>query len=210
MRKTIQIKNFRYLLARLQKKLLLRAVADSEVDASAAIEAGSQIVNSKIGKHSFCGYNCVISNTEIGKFCSIADEVYIGGSNHPMEYVSTSPVFLSHRDSVKMKYAKFDHLDLPRTRIGHDVWIGHGVHIRAGVDIGTGAVIGMGAVVARDVAPYSIVVGNPAREIRKRFREEIVEQLLNSAWWDYSDQELMKAAVHFNDPSKYLSSLENK
>ena len=89
-----------------------------------------------------------------------------------MHFVSTSPVFLSHRDSVKAKFSRFDYLDLPRTRIGSDVWIGHGAHVRAGVEIGHGAVVGMGSVVTKDVPPYSVVGGNPARVLRMRLSEE--------------------------------------
>ena len=99
------------------------------------------MVASTMARHSFCGFDCVILNSEIGAFCSISDNVYIGGSQHPMHFVSTSPVFLKHRDSVKTKFAKHDYTNMPHTIIGNDVWIGHGAKIRAGVKIGHGAVV---------------------------------------------------------------------
>lgn len=193
-----------YAVARLQKKLWLSAVRNTHVGYDSTIEAGSQVVDTTIGRHSFCGYDCTILNAEIGSFCSIAQNVTIGGAAHPIDFVSTSPVFLSHRDSVKAKFSKHVFEDLPRTTIGHDVWIGFRATIRAGVTVGTGAVIGMGAVVTKDVPPYSIVGGNPAREIRKRFSPEVVDALLKSKWWDFEDERLKSAAQHFTNPEAFL------
>lgn len=197
-----------YILCRLQKKMRLSAIRNSKVHKTAAIEGGSQIVDSTMGRHSFCGYDCVLLNVDIGSFCSIADNVYVGGSAHPMHFVSTSPVFLSHRDSVKAKFSKHDYHHMPRTRIGNDVWIGYGARIKAGISVGNGAVVGMGAVLTRDVAPYTVVGGNPAREIKSRFPEEIVKALLASEWWTYSDEQLREAAVDFKDPEKFIKRLE--
>ena len=90
-----------YLLARILKKARMAAVKASNIHASSAVESGCQIVNSTMGRHSYCGYDCAILQTNIGSFCSISDSVIIGGSQHPMHYVLTSPVFLKHRDSVK-------------------------------------------------------------------------------------------------------------
>ena len=127
-----------------------------------------------------------------------------------MHFVSTSPVFLSHRDSVKAKFARFDYLDMPRTRIGHDVWLGHSVHVRSGVEIGHGAVIAMGSVVTKDVPPYTIVGGNPARVLRMRFSEKIISGLLATEWWNLPEVELTRWAVWFDDPEKFLNEWELK
>ncbi len=193
-----------YLLGRLQKKARLSAVKSSSIHRTSVVEAGCQIVSCRIERHSFCGYDCVILNAEIGMFCSIADQVYIGGSQHPMHFVSTSPVFLSHRDSVKTKFSRHIYQSMPKTVIGNDVWIGFGAKIRAGVSVGHGAVIGMGSVVTSDVAPYAIVAGNPAREIRRRFSPEICDGLLRSEWWLYSDKILTNCARNFNNPDNFL------
>jgi acetyltransferase-like isoleucine patch superfamily enzyme len=195
-----------YILARLQKRSRLSAIRQSRIDPTSVVEPGSQVVEVDMGRHSYCGYDCSIINAEIGAFCSIADQVFIGGSAHPLHYVSTSPVFLSHRDSVKSKFSRHDFLDLPRTRIGNDVWIGQGAKIKAGVTIGHGAAVGMGAVVTKDVRPYAIVAGNPARELSRRFDDPIVDALLRSEWWAFDDQRLRAAAALFTDPKAFLES----
>ena len=161
-------------------------------------------MNSTISRHSFCGYDCSILNCNIGAFCSIANRVSIGGVRHPTEFVSTSPVFLSHKDSVKAKFAGHDYLPVVRTVVGNDVWIGEGAFLKAGITIGDGSVIGMGAVVTKDVAPYSIVGGNPARLIRLRFEQEIVDVLLKMKWWELPDSELQRLGPAFSDPRAML------
>ncbi|PWG02099.1 acetyltransferase [Sphingosinicella humi] len=113
-------------------------------------------------------------------------------------------MFLKHEDSVKAKFSRHGYNHMPRTVVGNDVWIGHGAKVRAGVRIGHGAVIGMGAVVTRDVGPYSVVAGNPARELRRRFDEGTIELLLKSAWWDFDDHHLTEAAKNFPDPKAFI------
>ncbi|MCU0904959.1 MAG: CatB-related O-acetyltransferase [Tabrizicola sp.] len=121
----------------------------------------------------------------IGRFCQIAHGVRFitASANHAMSGLTTFPfpVF----DPTTLDDYKAEFTGLPDTVIGHDVWIGHGALILPGVRIGSGAIIGAGSVVSRDVAPYSIVAGNPARLIRARFRSEIVDRLLALAWWDW-------------------------
>jgi acetyltransferase-like isoleucine patch superfamily enzyme len=198
--------SLRYAMARFQKKLRLSAIYGSDIHETSVVENGSQIVDVRMGRHSFCGYDCVILNAEIGGFCSIADHVYIGGSAHPMEFVSTSPVFLRHKDSVKAKFSRHEYFNMPQTTIGHDVWIGYGARLRAGIAVGHGAVIGMGSVVTRDVAPYSVVGGNPARKIKDRFSEAVAQGLIMSEWWNYNDAELKEAAQIFTDPEAFLKA----
>lgn len=200
----IDLSSLRYIFARMLKKYRPSAVRDSAVHPTSTIESGSQLVGVAMDRHSFCGYDCTLLNVEIGAFCSIADQVYVGGSAHPIAFVSTSPVFLSHRDSVKAKFSRHEFYDMPRTIIGNDVWIGYGAKVRAGVKIGNGAVIGMGAVVTRDVRDYAIVAGNPGREIRRRFDDATVEALLKSQWWTFDDDRLTRAAALFTSPSEFL------
>lgn len=199
-----------YLWAKAFKKAHLSAIKNSNVDCTAKIEAGSHVVESSFGRHSFCGYNCEIINAEIGSFCSIANSVSIGGSQHPIKWVSTSPVFREGRDSVTKKYARHEFRSGQRTVIGHDVWIGERALIKQGVVIGTGSVIGMGSVVTRDVAPYSIVGGVPARIIRKRFGDDIVESLLRTRWWDFDDEKLSRLAVFVTDPLEFIREANRK
>jgi len=204
------IRDFRYLVARVFRRAKPAAIRNSSIHKTSKIEGGSQVVGSVFDRHSYCGYDCTFLNVSVGSFCSISDGVVVGGSNHPMHFVSTSPVFLSHRDSVKTKFSKFDYLDLPRTRIGNDVWLGHSVRVRAGVNIGHGAVVAMGSVVTKDVAPYSVVGGNPARVLRMRFSEEVIEALLATEWWNLPDEELGRWAKYFDDPEKFLKEWAQK
>lgn len=199
-----------YLWNRFLKKLRGKAILGSFVPSTSKIESGSQVVNSTFGKYSFCGYDCKILNCQIGSFASIADKVVIGGTRHPYEWVSTSPVFYKGRDSVKHKFSTFTREDDPLTTIGSDVWIGEGVYIKAGITIGHGAVIGMGSIVTRDVLPYTIVVGVPAKMVRKRFENEICERLLMSEWWNSSDEKLANLAPFIQDPVLFLRHLQTR
>ncbi|MEP6356999.1 MAG: CatB-related O-acetyltransferase [Hyphomicrobiales bacterium] len=198
--------NLRYILARALKKAQISAIKSSNIDPTSKIEAGSQVSNLKMGRHSYCGYNCTLINVDIGSFCSIADQVYIGGAGHPSHFVSTSPAFLKHKGNPKKTYSLHSYSHQPQTYIGHDVWIGHGAKIKAGIKIGDGAIVGMGSIVTSDVQPYSIVAGNPARLIRARFDTAIVNALLESQWWNYDDVTLTEAASLFTDPTDFLKS----
>jgi chloramphenicol O-acetyltransferase type B len=198
------MKSLRYLLARTLKKARGSAIDGSEVHGTAKIESGCQIVDSVFGRHSFCGYDCTLLNCEVGSFCSIASRVSVGGPGHPVDFVSTSPVFLSHRDSVKAKFARHEYSSQPRTIIGHDVWIGEGAYVKAGVRIGHGSVVGMASVVTRDVAPYSVVAGNPARLVRMRFEADVAEALLRLQWWDWPEEKLAEYGRYFDDPVSLL------
>ena len=200
--------SFRYALARIQKKLRFSAIRDSQIHATSVVEPGSQIIDVVMERHSFCGYDCSLFNVHIGPFCSIADQVYIGGAAHPMAFVSTSPVFLSHKDSVRVKLARNDYQSLPRTTIGADVWIGFGARIKSGVTIGHGAVVGMGAIVTKDVAPFSIVGGNPAKFLDARHPEKVAERLLASRWWELPDDVLATFGDMIPDPTRFLDALE--
>ena len=130
----------------------------------------------------------------IGKFCQIATGVrfIMNGGNHPMAGVSTYPfkVFGHSWSATPM-----DVVSKGDTVIGHDVWIGNSVTIMQGVQIGHGAIIGTNALVTKDVAPYTIVGGNPAKIIRKRFDDETTDFLLNLAWWDWP---MDKIATHLS------------
>jgi chloramphenicol O-acetyltransferase type B len=127
------------------------------------------------------------NSVEIGNFCSIADGVtFLLGGGHHVEWVTTAP-WLEGRRAPGHPVRK------PGVHIGHDVWIGRGAVILEGVSIGTGAVVGAQAVVASDVEPYAIVVGNPAKEIRRRFEAETRERLLATEWWTWSAERIAEA-----------------
>jgi acetyltransferase-like isoleucine patch superfamily enzyme len=198
------MKKLIYYWAKLLKKLRGSAIRNSSIHKTSKIESGSSVVNTIMGKHSFCGYNCEIMNAKIGSFCSIANGVIIGGGMHPVDWVSMSPVFYEGRDSVKAKFSLYKREAVKETLIGHDVWIGQNSLIKQGVKVGNGAVVGMGSVVTKDVEPYTIVAGVPAKEIKKRFNKKTIDDLLKSEWWNLPYEKLKKLAVNIKEPNKFL------
>lgn len=202
------MKNSIFLLVnKFLKKIRLYSIRDSSIGKYVKVNAGTQIVGSKIEDFSYCGYDCNIINTNIGKFCCLADRIIIGGASHPMHFVSMSSVFLSHKDSSVKKLGNLKYLPSIYTSIGHDVWIGNNVIIKAGVTIGTGAVIGAGSVVTKDVEPYAIVAGNPASLIRFRFDEKLRLDILCSEWWNYSDEKLLALSKIFDEPIEFIKEI---
>lgn len=198
-----------YYWAKVLKKLQGSAIRNSHFEKPSKANAGSVILNSSFGKYSYCGYNCKILNCDIGRFTSIADRVVIGNYHHPMEWVSTSPAFYKGRDSIPKNLAALTYNPTSsRTIIGNDVWIGEGVFIKDGITIGDGAVIGMGSVVTKDVPSYAEIAGNPARMIKMRFDEEIVQMLKEIRWWDFEDEELKGLACYFNSPDKVYMAVK--
>lgn len=129
----------------------------------------------------------------IGKFCQIAAGVnfVMNGANHQMNAASTYPFYIF--EGWDQKAPPLSELPLKGdTVIGNDVWIGQNATILPGVHIGDGAIIGMDSVVAKDIAPYSVAVGNPAKEIRKRFDDELIQLMLKLKWWDMEIDEINK------------------
>lgn len=197
-----------YYWNKLIRKLHGKAIRNSVIDKQSKVEAGSLFLNSKMGKYSFCGYDCKIINCEIGAFCSIADGVVIGGAQHPIEWGSTSPVFYNGRDSVTKKFSEFDRPLNPKTKIGNDVWIGERAIIKGGVSIGDGAVVGMGSIVTHDIPPYCIAVGNPAKIIKKRYGENTIELYMQKKWWDRSDDEIKNAAEKVRNAQDFIGEFK--
>lgn len=197
-----------YFWSKALKKLRGNAIKNCNIHKTSKIESGSQVVNTSIDKHSFCGYNCQIIDCDIGSFTSISNNVVIGGGMHPMNWVGMSPVFYEGKDSVKAKFSTHKREPVQRTKIGHDIWIGEGVLIKQGVTIGNGSVIGMGSVVTKNVEPYSIVAGNPAKLIRKRFDEQIIMSLQEIEWWNFEDENLKKNARYFTDPIEFIGRVK--
>lgn len=155
---------------------------------------------SSLGDFSYLGADCQVADAAIGKFCAIASNVRIGPPDHPMERPSLHRFTYcpEYYDATKTRDAGFFAARrAARVTIGHDVWIGHGVTVLAGVTVGDGAVLAAGAVVAKDVAPYSIVGGVPAKLIRARFPEAIATRLRRIGWWDWSFETIMERLRDF-------------
>lgn len=198
------LRKIEYIASKLIKKLHLRAIMNSDIHRTSKVCSGSQIINTKIGKHSDIGYDCAIINAEIGAFCSFGANIVIGGASHTIDWVSTSPVFNENIDHLPQKFShhKFDLQS--KTSVGSDVWIGNYVLVKSNVSIGHGAIIGMGSVVTKDVPPYEIWAGNPARFIKKRFDDDTINELLKMKWWDWNDDKIKKNAVHINDVQEFI------
>lgn len=205
----VLLKNIFSLPMRLVSHVALFCVLqDAVVDKTAAICSGVRFYRGKIGKYSYIGNNSFVSDTDIGNFTSISTDCYIGGTSHPTEWVSTSPVFHKWDNIMKKNFARHEFEIFKRTSIGNDVWIGNRVMIKAGVKIGDGAVIGMGSIVTHDVGAYEIWAGNPARLIRKRFDEETINELMKTKWWEWEDQRIEKYAEDFTSPESFVKDLE--
>lgn len=203
--------NIKYLWYKFVIKIRGIAIDDSNVSCDAKIEADSVFVKSRIDRFSYCGYGCYIINTEIGAFCSISDNVSIGGGTHPLNWVSTSPAFYHGRDSISKRLAKLEYdMKDSHTVIENDVWIGRGAYIKSGVTIGNGAVIGMGSVVTKNVDSYSIVAGNPARVIGTRFDEDIIDRLLETRWWTWDEDTIRSKSHLFNSIEDFLNENESR
>jgi acetyltransferase-like isoleucine patch superfamily enzyme len=171
---------------------------------------GARLVDAQIGDYSYLQARTQVFNAEIGPYCSIAAEVVIGLVDHPMHFISSSPVFYDNTQPLPRFFveAPIAVANQPRTVVGADVWIGQRAMIKAGVRIGVGAVIGAGALVTHDVPPYAIVGGTPARVLRQRFADGLRDGLLASQWWEREAAELARLRDSFSDPASFLAALE--
>lgn len=207
----ILIKNVFEIPARFFSKISPAAlIVDCAIDKTAAICWMTKVYRTKIGKYSYIGRNSFVTNTIIGSFCSIAGNVNIGSASHPLDWVSTSSVFHEGISVPKKNFSSHEFQTFKTTEIGNDVWIGTNAMIKAGVKIADGAVVGMGAIITKDVGPYEIWAGNPARMIKKRFDDETINRLLLSKWWEMDDSKIEEYAQYFNDTEKFLDVLNGE
>lgn len=157
------------------------------LDHNIVINRRSYINDSQIGKYTYAGINTTVNYAKIGKFCSIARNVDIGGFDHDYKKVTTMPPFRWNQICQGGGKLKGETGYQEWCEIGNDVWIAAGSQILHKVNIGDGAVVGGGAVVTHDVPPYAIVAGVPAKIIGYRCREEDIKELLKIKWWDWPE-----------------------
>jgi acetyltransferase-like isoleucine patch superfamily enzyme len=171
----------------------------SRVSFKAKINHLAKLKNTEVGDYSYIGPKCDLWNVKIGKFCSISSNVTIGLATHPIDFISTSPIFFNPHNGTGTKWVdKKYYDDQPKeTLIGNDVWIGMDVIIMSGVKIGDGAVIAAGSIVTKDVNKFGIYAGVPAKLIKKRFTDEIIEKLETLRWWDLPDNEIQNIKTFF-------------
>jgi virginiamycin A acetyltransferase len=152
----------------------------------------------RIGDCSYINSGTIIASGRVGRFCSIGSNCQIGMADHPLEFLSTSPLLYGPRN-VFGDGSHWEHYG-EAPEIGSDVWIGAQVVIRQGVTVGHGAVLGAGAVAVKDVPPYAIAAGVPARILRYRFSPGTVERLLESRWWELPVDDLQALRADFLNP----------
>jgi hypothetical protein len=175
-------------------------VKDSSLGAYTEVGARTILLEVAMGDYSYVVNDSQITYSTIGKFCSIAAMTRINPGNHPMQRATqahftyrSSAYFPGEADEAEFFEWRRQH----HVHIGHDVWIGHGAIVLPGRNVGTGAVIAAGAIVTKDVPAYTIVGGNPARIIRRRFTENVAERLANLAWWNWDRGQLREALPDF-------------
>lgn len=182
-------------------------VRNSRLGSWTELYRNCDLTDCTFGDYSYAAGDVSIIYADIGRFCSIASHVRINPVNHPMNRVT------QHHCTYRRKQFGFDTADdeeifnwrrQNKSVIENDVWIGHGAIIMPGVRIGTGAVIGSGAVVTKDVGPYEIAVGVPARVIKKRFSDGIIAKLLNTAWWDWDRPTLVERFKDLLDMERFI------
>jgi phosphonate metabolism protein (transferase hexapeptide repeat family) len=187
---------------------------DAKLGAYCEVGARTILQEVTMDDYSYVVNDSQITYTSIGKFCSIAAMTRINPDNHPMQRASqahfsyrASAYFPGEKDDADFFAWRRGH----HVHIGHDAWIGHGAIVLPGRNVGTGAVIAAGAVVTRDVPAYTIVAGNPARAIRRRFPDDIADRLAGLAWWDWDHDRLRQALPDFRhlEIEDFLAKYEN-
>lgn len=169
-------------------------IKNSRMGQYSRLKPYTEFRNSVLGDYSIVSSFSIINATDIGKFNSIGPGVFIGLWEHNMKWVSTHSFYLSEACGEFVEGFKDYEEDDVRVKIGNDVWIGGGTVILKGVTVGDGAILGAGSVITKDVQPYAIVVGNPQRILRYRFKKEDIEFLLKIKWWDF-DRKILKDMI---------------
>ena len=180
---------------------------NTDLGAYTQIQAHSVLNDVTVGDFTYlAGYNQV-DYAELGKFCSVASFVRINPGNHPA-YSRVAQHHFTYRSSLfgfgEDDAGFFAWRRKDKVIIGHDVWIGHNASIMPGVTIGNGAVIGTGSVVTKDVEPYSIVAGVPAKKIKMRFNHDIIEKIECSGWWDWDYETLRERLPDFRNMDEFI------
>jgi len=189
------------------------SINGSDIAGNLNLNPYSHINNVEAGSYFNIGHFAYIANAVVGRYCTFGNRLSIGAFSHPTDWLSmhefqyrdTTEIYGESLFSEGQNNLKSMHRT---TNIGNDVWIADNVVVLRGISIGTGAIVGAASVVTKDVAPYAIVAGNPARLVRFRFEESIIEKLQRTKWWELSITEL--AGIKFSDIHQALKDLETR
>lgn len=192
------------------KKISFLSIWDnqSSFEKTTALARGTKLINSYVGSYSRIAINTTVSNTQIGKFSSIAMDNIISPGAHPTNFLSTNAAFYRLCPWHPEWLTNLDFNKGKRVIIGNDVWIGTKCIIMGGVNIGDGAIVAAGAIVTKDVPPYAIVGGVPAKVIKYRFPQDMIDRLEETRWWDLPDGEITKVIDAFHKPNLSLEDLD--
>lgn len=182
---------------------------DSKVDKKACINRTVKLLKSSVSKYSYIGHYSVIIHCNIGKYCSIGPNCIIGLPRHSLGFLSTSPIFTEPINGTGFQWVnKETHNPYDQTYIGNDVWLGNNVLVKGGVCIGNGAVVGAGAVVTKNIPPYAVVGGVPAKIIKYRYDRETITYLEELKWWNLPEEMLQSNITIFQKVNFTIDDLE--
>ncbi|KIN78782.1 DapH/DapD/GlmU-related protein [Sulfitobacter mediterraneus] len=189
-------------------------ITDSTFGAYVEIGRGSRLNNATFGDYSYCDRYADIANAQIGKFANIAAFSRIGATDHPLDTAACHHFLYrsaDYWDDTTWDEAFFSHRKSRIAHIGHDTWVGAGAMVKPEVTLGDGAVVAAGAVVTKDVDPYTIVAGTPAKPLRLRQPRNIADRLVALAWWDWDHDALREALDDFRalKADAFLEKYEN-
>lgn len=181
---------------------------DCKISSKAKLYPPYSLADVSVGDCTYISSNSRISLTIIQKFCSIGPDLCCGWGIHPIDGISTSPMFYSTgKQNGRTLVTANKSEERKSILIGNDVFIGRNVIILDGITIGDGAVIGAGAVVSKDIPPYAIAVGSPIKIIKYRFTQDVIDQLLKIQWWNKEERVLQKVAEHCFDVDSFLREM---
>lgn len=191
-------------------------ISKSKFENNCFVGDNCKVTNTVVGKYSYITEGARISHAKIGKFCSIGPNLRIGMASHPIKkFVSTSPMFHSKNTNLNVSFVKKNEIETHKyvdkkklffTEIENDVWIGANVTIMDGVKISNGAVIGANSLVTKNIPPYAIAKGYPAKIVKFRFTKSQIKELLDISWWHKSDKWIIRRTNLLKDINKFLKT----